>query len=146
MKNKDTAIQLFANNKKGFWNLYLIMLSLGMAIEYLGRFIFAFWYYPTPQWMEIFIILLYPLMFFSLREMYETFSLLVKNKVLTVIVSIIVGIIIWEVPNLVSKSWIYTIPFGFEIIGINIFVIIGWVLLIMLPKHFYEIFFKGDKK
>ena len=59
----------------------------------------------------------------------------------------VAGIIIWEIPNLFSKDWIYTIPYiSFNIIGINIIVIIGWVVLIGFPVYIYNNFFKKLNK
>ncbi|MBT4376160.1 hypothetical protein HOD29_02190 [archaeon] len=147
MKKKDTTIQLFIKDKKTFFNLYLVLLAVGMSIEYIGRFLLGWWHYTSPKYLEIFVIL-YPFMLFSLREMYESTKMFLKNRVFAFIAAMVIGIIIWELPNLISLSWIYAMPFGFEIVGINIIVIIGWALLIGIPLYVYDMLLgkKGTKK
>ncbi|MEK6945798.1 MAG: hypothetical protein AABW63_03320 [Nanoarchaeota archaeon] len=143
-KNKITAIQLFINNKKSFTNLYMAMLALGMSIEYLGKFVFGFWHYPYQSLLfEIILILLYPFILFATREIYETSKLIIKNKVLSVVLAMIIGIVLMEIPNLYSGLWIYTVPFGFDILGINVIVLIGWVILILAPAYVYDKFFNN---
>jgi hypothetical protein len=143
-KNKNTAIQLFINDKKAFVNLYLAMLAVGMSVEYLGRFVFGFWHYNYQSlFFEIVLILTYPVMCFTARELYESSKLIVSNKVLSVILAMIIGIILTEIPNLYSGLWIYTVPFGFDIFGINIMVMAGWVILILVPAYVYDKFFNN---
>jgi len=143
-KNKNTAIQIFIKNKKEFFKLYFLMFMLGCTIETVGRFIFGLWIYPpyTNIWWDLLNLLFYPFILFSFREMYESSLIVIKNKVFAFVVSMFFGILIWEIPNLYSIDWIYTIPFiTFEIFKINIVVIFGWSILIAFPVWIYNEFF-----
>lgn len=147
-KNKNTAIQLFNNNKKEFFNLYLLMFFLGCAIELLGKFILNFWSYPyqTNLILDLLGLAVYPFILISFREMYESLNLIIKNKIILIISSMLLGIIIWEIPNLLLYSWIYKIPYvNLEIFKINIVVIIGWIILIAFPVWIYNRFFQKER-
>lgn len=49
-------------------------------------------------------------------------------------------VLIWEVPNVYSKDWIYRIPYiSIEIFHINILVAAGWITLIVGSLKFYKI-------
>lgn len=142
MKNKDTALQLLVNNIAKFRQLYVLMFLLGATIELLGKFMFKLWSYPyqTNLFLDLIGLLFYPLILMSFREMYESISLLIKNKSLTFIIAAILGVLIWEIPNVFIDSWIYNIPYiNLEIFKINIIVIIGWVILIGFPIWIYKI-------
>ena len=144
-KNKNTTLSFLFNDKKKFFNLYLVMFFLGATIELIGRFLLNLWDYPfiNNLYLEFVLLLFYPFILFSFRELYESIILKLKNKFLAFISAMVAGIIIWEIPNLFSKDWIYTIPYiSFNIIGINIIVIIGWVVLIGFPVYIYNNFFK----
>jgi flagellar biosynthesis protein FlhB len=148
MKNKNTALQILTKSKYEFLKLYFLMFMLGCTIEVLGRFIFNLWIYPPYHGIlpDIANLLFYPFILFSFREMYESIKIVIKNKVVTFITSMIIGIIIWEVPNLFSVDWIYTIPYlDLEIFKMNIVVIIGWSILIGFPILVYNEFFRGGR-
>ena len=148
-KNKNTTLSFLFNDKKKFFNLYLVMFFLGATIELIGRFLLNLWDYPfiNNLYLEFVLLLFYPFILFSFRELYESIILKLKNKFLAFISAMVAGIIIWEIPNLFSKDWIYTIPYiSFNIIGINIIVIIGWVVLIGFPVYIYNNFFKKLNK
>jgi len=148
MKNKNTTLQILKRSKKKFIFLYLLMLMLGCTIEVTGRFILKLWVYPfqTTAFLELLGVLFYPFILFSFREMYESLSIIIKIRWLTLVSSMILGICLWEIPNLFVYSWVYLIPIvKQEIFKINIVVIIGWVLLISLPVYIYNRLFKTSK-
>jgi hypothetical protein len=141
IKNKHTALQILKNNKKKFIKLLFLMFMLGCTIEIIGRFILNLWIYPfqTTVLLELLGLVGYIFILLSFREMYESLAIIIKNKTLLFICSIILGIIIWEIPNLFIYSWIYTIPYiSLEIFKINIIVIIGWTALIGFPVWIYN--------
>ena len=120
----------------------------GFLIELAGIIFLKLWTYKIFNYeptlfslspIYLLGILTYPFILASFRESYKFLEFFLKNKVLTTIVTMFIGIIIWEVPNIFSKNWIYTIPFvGLEIFDINITVIIGWVILIWTPLLIYR--------
>lgn len=148
-KNKTTA-DLITRKKYGkFVKLYFYLLAFGILIESIGSLLLGLWSYPKLWSLEplSFLIianvagyLFYPFILMSFREMYNFLNSFIRNKITTAILSMIVGILIWEVPNVYSKDWIYKIPYiNVEIFHINILVIIGWVILIMGSLKFYKI-------
>ena len=138
---KNTALQVFLRNKKKFIKLYLAMILLGVIIEFVGRFILGLWEYPHyNQTYEIASVLFYPFLLFQLREMYVLLKSKIKMSFISLAISAVMGIIIWEVPNLFSKDWIYYLPtISLEIFNLNIIVIFGWTLLILIPFYIYKI-------
>jgi len=81
-----------------------------------------------------------------LKESYTFFNHFIKNKIFAIIISMLVGIIIWEIPNLFTQDWIYIIPFiPWEILQINIVVIIGWPILIIGPVYIYKLLLENDR-
>jgi hypothetical protein len=142
IKNNNTAIQILRKNKKDFLRLYIFMFMFGCTIEIIGRFILRLWFYPsyTNVIFDLVNLIFYPFILLSFREMYNSIKIICKNWIVTTILSMLLGIIIWEIPNLYSKDWIYTIPFiSFEILHLNIIVIIGWSILILGPLIIYKI-------
>ena len=82
------------------------------------------------------------LILFSFREMYESLKIIIKNPQVTFLITMLLGIILWEITNLLNYSWIYTIPYiTYEIAKINIVVIAGWSILIGLPVYIYNKYF-----
>ena len=144
--NKNTALQIFLRDKRKFLHLYLIMILFGASLEYFGRYILGLWEYPyVGKIHEIVGAFFYPFLLFQLREMYVAIKHKFKNNFLSLITAVILGIIIWEIPNLFSRDWIYFIPFvNLKIFGINLAVILGWTVLILCPYYIYKIVL--DKK
>src|SRR3989344_137348 len=134
-REKKTALQILLRDKKKFLKLYLAMVLFGASIEFIGRFIFGLWEYPHyNKFHEVASVLFYPFLLFQLREMYIFIKSKIKKSTISLAAAVILGVIIWEVPNLFSGSWIYYIPFvNLEISKINIIVILGWIPLILLP-------------
>ena len=138
---KNTALQVFLRDKKRFFHLYFIMILLAASVEYFGRYILNLWEYPSLNKVhEIVGAFFYPFLLFQLREMYTLVKSKIKKPIVSLAAAVILGVIIWEVPNLFSEDWIYHIPFvSLEILQINIVVILGWTLLILLPIYIYNI-------
>ena len=156
VKNNTTLDLLIKKDYKPFFKIYLTLLILSVIIEVIGSLILGLWIYPklwalVPFWfllvMNILGYLLYPIILISCIEMFNFFKYLTKNYFLAVISAMLVGIIIWEIPNIFSQDWIYQIPFiTGEILRINIVVIIGWAILIIGPVYIKKILLKNDKK
>jgi len=72
--------------------------------------------------------------------MYVLLKSKIKASFIPLAISVVMGIIIWEIPNLFSKDWIYYIPaINLEIFNLNIIIIFGWTLLILIPFYIYKI-------
>ena len=131
MKNKTTLDLLINANYKKFIMLYLSLAILGGLIEIIGNLLLNFWTYTflSPIVLIISIPLFYPFILMSFIEMYAFINSLLKNHLISLLASMFIGIMIWEIPNLYSQDWIYTITFiTLEVLSINIAVIAGWVL------------------
>lgn len=147
-KRKTTLDLLINKNYNKFAILYLVYLFAGIAIELVGSLILKLWYYPKlwslePFWVFVTLnvigYLFYPFILMSFREMYNFFNSLIKSNILDVILFIIVGVIIWEIPNVFSRDWIYTVPFiQLDILGVNVVVILGWIFLIVIPVFIHK--------
>ncbi len=145
-----TTLDLIINKKyKSFIKLFLLLFFLGVAIEVVGSHLLGLWSYPKlwslePMWFMLMInfigYLTYPVILMSFREMYALSRSLIKTKFLAVAATMVAGIIVWELPNVISKDWIYRIPYvSWSILGVNIVVIVGWVILILGPYYVYEL-------
>ena len=143
-REKNTALQILLRDKKKFLKLYLAMVLFGASIEFIGRFIFGLWEYPHYNKIhEVASVLFYPFLLFQLREMYILVISKIKKPIVSLASAVILGVIIWEVPNLFSNNWIYYIPFvSLEISNINIIVILSWTLLIIIPNYIYKVVLK----
>lgn len=68
--------------------------------------------------------------------MYNFIISSIKKPLVATLLSVVAGIIIWEVPNIYSKDWIYTLPYNsLEILNINVIIILGWFILILGPRY-----------
>ena len=148
-KNKTTLDLLIQKNYKKILILYLVLLGTSLILEGIGSFSLRFWSYPklwnlnpVPKLLTMNIIgfLFYPFILMSFRETYNFFKSLFKKGIFALLFSMFLGILIWETPNFLSKDWIYHISLiNFEVAGINILVIIGWIILILVPVYIYRI-------
>jgi len=141
-KNKTTLDLIRKKKYKQFVFVYLGLFILGLLIEFVGRILLKLWNYPllSPIFSNFIELFSYPFILMSFREMYNFLYSFIKKNILTVISAMLLGIIIWEVPNVFSKDWIYIIPYiSFEIFHINIIVILGWVILILGPLYVYKL-------
>jgi hypothetical protein len=146
--NKTTIDLLLRKKYKKFFTLYLLLLLLAIFIEGIGRIILGLWNYPRlPIFIVNIAIILYPVILMSFREMFMFLKSIIENKFISVVASMFMGIMIWEIPNNYSQDWIYKIPFvSVQILDINLVVIIGWIILIMGPLYCYKILKRIYKK
>lgn len=131
-KNKTTLDLVIKREYNKFIPLYLGLMILGFFIELIGVKIFKFWVYPayTIQiWLTL--PLMYPFILMSFKETYCLIYSLCKEKLFSVLLSMVIGYIIWEIPNLYSDDWVYTIPY--------FIVFIGWYILIVAPLYVYKL-------
>lgn len=136
--NKNTSLSfLFNKEYKNFFKIYILLALVGVIIELIGNYYLKFWYYSKIPWFVLIftVPLLYPIILMSFREMYEFLKVKVKFPF---ILSMLIGIIIWEIPNMISKDWIYTLPIEYKIFNLNIIIILGWSVLIGLPILVYR--------
>lgn len=149
LRKRKTTLDLIINKKyKKFFTFYFALLILAILIEVIGSLILKLWSYPIlwsyePLWLLVLVnawgYLFYPFILMSLRETYNFFNSLIKIRIVDVIISMLLGILIWEVPNVFSQDWIYNIPYiTLEIFHINIVVIVGWSILILSPIYIYN--------
>ena len=149
-QKRRTTIDLIIKRKyKKFTILFFSLLLLGVLIEVVGSLLLGLWTYPklwsiTPFGLMVVIniwgYLSYPFILMSFREMYNYYNAIIKSNIFDVVLFIITGVLIWEVPNIFSRDWVYFIPtVSTHLFGINIIVIFGWVLLIIFPLWVYKI-------
>jgi len=141
MRGRKTTLDfLFEKKFKRFVLLYVGLAILALVIEILGMYFWKYTYFHSYTYVFIMTVIFYPPHMMGFKEMFEFVRTYLKNFPLSVIGAMILGIIIWEIPNIFSKDWIYSIPFiSFEIFHINIIVIIGWVILILGPYYVYKL-------
>ncbi len=154
--NKTTLDLITKKKYHQFFVLYLVLLLASILIEVIGSIILKLWSYPKLWAYEPLSLLLlvngwgylsYPIILMSFKEMYSFVKSFFKNKFVSVIISMLMGIIIWEVPNLFSRDWVYNIPYiHWEIFQINVVVIIGWIILILGPFYLYKLVDRIVKK
>ncbi|MBW3017881.1 hypothetical protein KY325_01845 [Candidatus Woesearchaeota archaeon] len=140
--NKTTLDLLFDKKIKKFILLYIALAVFGSILELIGNVGLHLWGYSYLSPFQLYFLapIFYPFILMSFREMFMFVKSIVKNFPASVIASMILGIIIWELPNIFSKDWVYNIPYiGLEIYHINIVVIIGWVILILGPYYVYKL-------
>ncbi|MFH0876492.1 MAG: hypothetical protein V1859_11235 [archaeon] len=137
---KNSTISIFCNNKFRFLKLYLLLFSAGISIESIGRLILHLWAYPhiSSIFHEFMLFLFYPFILMSFREMFESILMYTQKKAMSFIASMILGIIIWEIPNLFAKDWIYLLPIDISFFNLNVIVILGWSMLIGIPLFIYK--------
>lgn len=148
-KHKNTTIQILKENKQRFFQLYLMIFFLGCSFELIGRFILNWWIYPNINtvFLEILLLLFYPFILFSFREMYNALGVVIKNKIMTFVFSMLLGVIIWEIPNMFSKDWVYMVPYSnLEILNLPVIIIIGWSTLIGLPLIVYSVILQDNSE
>jgi len=143
---RKTSLGLLLHDRKKFLFLYFVFFLLGCTIELVGRFILHWWSYPYihSTTMEILLLAFYPFILLSFREMHDILEITTKSRSLALVSSMIIGITIWELPNLVTMDWIYSIPIltSMQIYNFNIILIAGWAILIGAPTYLYS---KMDK-
>ncbi len=116
---------------------YVFYMFFTILIEIIGRFVLNFWHYPhfglVDKMVHVFLIG-YPFAFFSIHESYKLINKMAASTQLTILIATLLNAFIHEIPNIFAWEWIYTIPLiTFEILQINIVVIVGWVVLVAVP-------------
>ena len=130
-----SIINIFEKNWKKGILIYLLFLIITVFIELIGRFWLGLWNYPDFSLIEKLIHVLiigYP---FALLFVYETIILLryfLTSNIAIITIATFANAFLHEIPNTFAWEWVYTIPYvTFEILQINIVVILGWVILII---------------
>jgi hypothetical protein len=139
--NSRTTFQLLKKNPLQFLQIYVLLFFLACSIELVGRFILKWWTYPNihGSFHEIVLLVFYPFILFSFREMYNVMHKVAKSKLGAFLLSMAMGITIWEIPNMYSRDWTYTIPyFNWSIFQLPLIIIVGWAALIGLPLYVYS--------
>lgn len=144
--NKTTLDLLFNQRYKKFIILFSYLFIAGVLIELIGHFWLNLWYYkfinPVSEHIIANLIgfLTYPIILMSFRETFNFIRSLIKNNFFSLIFTIILSIIIWEIPATFTEDWIYTIPYvNTEFFGVNIIVLLGWPILILFPLLIYKL-------
>jgi len=129
IKNKS-IFDLISNNSKRFFKLWVAYIVFAIIIELVGRFLLNLWQYHSFNFIFE-VVIGYSFAFFML---YETFLLIksgIKNNILVVVLTTLIGAFWHEVPNTFVGEWTYTIPYvKLEILNVNIVVIAGWIILV----------------
>ena len=135
-KNKQGVFNIYRKNKMNFLRIWAVYIITALIIEVLGRYILKLWYYPsftlTEEIIHVYLIG-YP---FALFMTYETYVLIhekVKEYWEAIIVTTVLSAFLHEIPNTFAWEWVYTIPrVTREVLGINVVVIGGWIVLALL--------------
>lgn len=151
----NTLSLLFTRKFKLFFRFYLAMLALAVSIEVLGSFMLDLWIYKVfnystnPFEVLSYIVsdplvglswwLIYPTILMHFRGLYNFIYSFIPNLSIATLLAMALGVLFWEIPNVYSLDWIYTVPYiDAMIFGVNIVVIIGWVFLIQPPVLIYK--------
>lgn len=128
---------LFEKNIIYILKVYGIYLLSTILIEIVGRLILNFWHYPSFNLTDkiIHVLLIgYPFAFFSIHESFKLIYKKISSFKISIIITTFINAFIHEIPNIFAWEWVYTIPYiSFEIVQINIVVIVGWIILIYVP-------------
>jgi len=153
--NKTTIDLLYKKDYWKFIKFYIGLFIFGMVIEAVGSILFNLWSYKLTNYLptistviestiskplRILGWFIYPFMLMQFKGLYQIVKSSFKSGVISTLLSMLIGITIWEVPNVYSQDWIYQIPFSnFEIFKINLVVVVGWVILIWAPIILYDL-------
>jgi hypothetical protein len=153
-KNKTTLDLITKKDYKKFLKFYIALFIGGILIELIGSIFLNLWSYKLSAYTSTLKAVIghilnnplsgtgwfiYPFILMSFKGMYEFLKSFFKNKISPTILAMLLGIIIWEIPNVFSQDWIYRIPFiSLEIFGVNIIIILAWVILIQGPLLIYR--------
>ena len=88
------------------------------------------------------MLIVYPFGSMFAREAFQTINSHIKSYRAAIIITTLVNIIIWEIPNLFSYDWIYTVPYLEKLTilnHLNILIFLTWPLLIIFPLMVYNI-------
>ncbi|MBI2632718.1 hypothetical protein HYW75_06965 [Candidatus Pacearchaeota archaeon] len=141
-KTKDTALQILMRDKKKFLKLYFIMFLIGIIIEIIGRFILQFWSYSfiNSPIFELVLLIYYPFILFSFRELYVAFTRATEKKWMAMIIVMLIGVLLWQVGGFFSGDWDYQVQSysNLKLFNLHFFFIIGSALLVLIPVYVYR--------
>ncbi len=144
-RDKTTTLKLFMKDKEKFFYLSVLLFFYASSAELVGRYILGWWVYPTisSKYHEFLILLIvYPFGSAFVREIFQYVNSYIKSYGLSILIVALIHIIVWEVPNLFSYDWKYTVPYlaNLTVLNhINILIILAWPLLIIFPLMIYKI-------
>jgi len=138
LKNKTTI----KSGWKNFLKIYLLYFTVGASIEFVGYFLFKFWYFPEIKpatYLLNVLIVGYPMPLFVLSEVLNLSYYVIKKLskklflkiALSMAISTFIVSVISEYPNLFAYEWVYqNLPFtGILIFGTDALIIVGWIIL-----------------
>jgi hypothetical protein len=154
MRNGNSTLGLiYKGHYKTFSKYYLDMWLLGMVIESWAYY-FELWDYKLytlivsgkleiSSFSLFFLIaigfFIYPFILMHFKEMFALINSYLKSWFASLILSVVIGILIWEIPNTYSYDWKYTIDvIDYEIFNVNVFIIFAWIILIALPVVMFQ--------
>lgn len=116
------------------YGLYLLFTIL---IEIVRRCILILGNYPsfnlTNEYIHLFFIG-YPFAFFYINESFKLILSKIHPVPITIILVTFIDAFVHEISSIFAWEWVYTIPYiTFEVLQVNIVVIVGWVILIAVP-------------
>ncbi len=137
-----------------FGKYYLALAVLSIGIELIGSLWLKLWSYKIADYQPTIDAILaahyadpvsalgwlmYPIILMHFKSLYDWAYSFIPHLALATLLAMVLGILFWEIPNVYSQDWIYTIPYiQTAVFGVNVVVIIGWVLLIQPPVLIYK--------
>jgi hypothetical protein len=115
------------HNNIGFLRTWILFIAFGVMVELIGNYWLNLWDYPTYTWLDYVIHVLivgYPFTGFLGLELF-----CFTPVVLLPVSAVLLGFII-EYPNTFAYEWIYHGWLGGEFMGIPIFVLLLWNVLL----------------
>jgi len=136
-KGENTLIGLYKENKKKLVEIYLLYTVAALLIELVGRGILGLWQYnfasSAAEIINVFLVT-YQFAFFFIYELHTLLKKRIKSPILLFVALVLVNALMHEFPNTFAHEWVYAIPYvSFEILSINIVVVVGWSILIAVP-------------
>ena len=152
-RKRETILNLlFEKRYKDFLKLFTLLYIAGILIELCGD-VFQLWNYKIGEQkasgtikisdthfytLKTLGFFVYPAILMHFRELYSFIRSFFKQKITAVVCATLIGVLLWEVVNLLTYDWTYTVPFfDVEFYGINVFIIVTWVFLIVVPQWAY---------
>ncbi len=139
--DQESTLDLLRHKGLLFGRYYFILASFGFLIEMVGSWVLGWWHYAYLNFVVVFFSMpvFYPFILMSFRDSYVIMKYLVARSWRAVLLSMLLGILMWEVPNLFSGDWVYAPPFSsIALFGLPLVVLVGWALLIVGPVFLYE--------
>jgi len=136
LKN-ESILKVLEKNRTKVLKIYGFYLFMTIFIELIGRILFHLWKYPSfnlPEKIIHVFLIGYPFAFFFIYESFVLIRKRIQSFSFTIILATLINAFLHEIPNTFAWEWKYKIPYiTFEVLQINIVIIIGWVVLIGVP-------------